>query len=98
MWCEVNRRTGVVTKIAPTRQFAQRHPLHPLMIVIGVLIAAATAKLDHGMWGIGGMMAFYPTYLTMLVAGRSTAALFSRIGVPRLVAQEHAYARVSVRR
>ena len=85
-------------KIAPARQFAQHHPLHPLMIIIGVVMVAATAKLGHGMWGIGGVLAFYPTYLTMLVAGRSTAALFSRIGVPRLVAQEHAYARVSVRR
>jgi hypothetical protein len=80
------------------RHLAQHHPLHPLMIVIGVVIVAATAKLGHGMWGIGGMLAFYPTYLTMLVAGRSAAALFSRISIPQLVAQERAYARVSVRR
>jgi hypothetical protein len=87
----------VTKKIAPMRQLAQHHPLHPLMIVIGVLIVAAAAKLGHSTWGVAGMFAFYPTYLTMLVAGRSTAALLSLISVPRLVPQERAYARVSVR-
>ncbi len=85
-------------KIAPVRQLAQHHPLHPLMIIIGVVMVAATAKLGHGMWGIGGVLAFYPTYLTMLVAGRSAAALLSRISLPPLLAQERAYARVAVRR
>jgi hypothetical protein len=92
-----NRRTSVVTKkIAPMRQLAQHHPLHPLMIVIGVLIVAATGKLGHGMWGIGGMFAFYPTYLAMLVAGRSASALLARLSLPPLAAQERAYARVRV--
>ena len=68
------------------------------MIVISVLIVAATGKLGHGMWGIGGMLAFYPTYLAMLVAGRGAAALLARISIPRLLAQEPAYARISVRR
>jgi hypothetical protein len=88
----------VTKKIAPTRQLAQHHPLHPLMIVIGVVMVAVTAKLGHGVWGIGGIFAFYPAYLTMLVAGRSAAALLSRISVPPLLAQERAYARVAVRR
>jgi hypothetical protein len=87
----------VTKKIAPMRHLAHQHPLHPLMIVVGLLIVAATAKLGHATWGIGGMFALYPIYLAMLVAGRSTAALLSRISVPRLVAQEPAYARVSVR-
>jgi hypothetical protein len=87
----------VTKKIVPMRQLAQQHPLHPLMIVIGLLIVAATAKLGHGTWGIGGMLAFYPTYLAMLVTGRNSAALLPRISVPRLVAQEPAYARVCAR-
>ena len=42
------RRTSVVTKkIAPMSQLAQRHPLHPLMVVIGVLIVALTVKIGH---------------------------------------------------
>jgi hypothetical protein len=85
----------VIKKIVPMRQLAQHHPLHPLMVVIGVLIATATAKLGHGMWGIGAMLAFYPAYLTMLGAGRRAAALLSRISVPQLLAQERAYAKVS---
>jgi hypothetical protein len=83
----------VTKKIAPMQQLAQHHPLHPLMIVIGVLIVAATAKLGHAMWGIGGTLAFYPTYLAMLAAGKSAAALLSRISVASLLAQERAYAR-----
>ena len=84
-------------KIAPMRQLAQHHPLHPLMIVIGVLIAAATAKLGHGMWGVGGLLAFYPTYLIMLAAGPRAAAVLARISVPPLPAPEPAYARISIR-
>src|SRR6266849_3313094 len=86
-----NRRISVVTKnIAPMRQLAQHNPRHPLMVVIAVLILAVTAKLGHGTWGIGGMLAFYPTYLTMLGARRSAAQLLSRISVPQLLAQDRA--------
>jgi hypothetical protein len=88
----------VTERKAPMRQLAQHHPLHPLMVVIGALIVAAMAKLGHGMWGIGGMLALYPTYLTMLAVGRSAAASLLRISVPQLVAQERAYASASVRR
>jgi hypothetical protein len=88
----------VIKKIAPVRQLAQHHPLHALMIVIGVLLAAVTAKLGHEMWGIGGMLAFYPTYLAILGVGRSAAAVLARISVPQLPARERAYARIAVRR
>jgi hypothetical protein len=88
----------VTKKIAPMRQLAQHNPLHPLMIVIGVVMVAATAKLGHGMWGIGGLLAFYPTYLAMLAAGRSAAALLSRLSVPPLLGRKPAYARISVAR
>ena len=84
-------------KLAPMRQLAQHHPLHPLMIVIGVLMVAATAKLGHGMWGIGALFAFYPAYLAMLVAGQRAAALLSGISIPQLFAPDFAYARISVR-
>jgi len=84
-----------VTKtIAPVRQLAQSHPLHPLMIVIGLLVAAGTAKLGHAMWGIEGMLAFYPTYLVMRAAGRA-AGLLSSIRLPQSLAPEQAFARVS---
>ena len=90
---------SVVTKnIAPMRKLAQHHPIHPLMIVLGVLMVALTAKLGHGMWGIDGMLAFYPTYLIMLVAGRRAATVLSGISAPQLRAQEPAYAGISVRR
>jgi hypothetical protein len=45
------------------------------MLIVGVLLAAATAKLGHAMWGTGGMLAFYPVYLAMLGIGRRAAAL-----------------------
>jgi hypothetical protein len=44
------------------------------------------------------MLAFYPTYLAMLAAGRSAAALLSRISVPPLLGRKPAYARISVAR
>jgi len=73
------RRTSVVTKkIAPMSQLAQRHPLHPLMVVIGVLIVALTAKIGHGMWGVGAIFAFYPAYLIILIAGSRFAAVLDR--------------------
>jgi hypothetical protein len=91
-----NRRISVVTKtFKPMRQLARHHSLHPLMVVLGVVMVAATAKLGHGMWGIGGMLAFYPIYLAMLVAGRRAAALLSGISIPQLIGQEPVYARVS---
>jgi hypothetical protein len=94
-----NGGISVVTKnIAPMSQLARRYPLHPLMIVIGVLIVASTAKIGHGMWGVDGMLAFYPAYLIMLIGGRRVAAALSRMSAPQLFAQEPAYARVPARR
>ena len=80
-------------KIAPMSQLAQRHPLHPLMVVIGVLIVALTAKIGHGLWGVDGIFAFYPAYLIMLIAGSRLAAVLSRRGAESL-----AQARIPVRR
>ena len=40
-------------KIAPMSQLAERHPLHPLMIVIGVLIVALSADIGPGVPGAG---------------------------------------------
>ena len=59
--------------IAALPKLAQRHPLHPAVVVLGILVIAATAKLGHGMWGISGLLAFYPAYLAMLAARRSAA-------------------------
>ena len=83
--------------IASVRQLAQSNPLHPLMIVIGLLLVAATAKLGHAMWGIEGMLAFYPTYLITRAAGRA-AGLLPRIRLPQLFAPEQVFARLSARR
>ena len=94
-----NEGISVGTKnIAPMRKLAQHHPIHPLAIVPGVLIVASTAKIGHGMWGVDGMLAFYPAYLIMLIAGRRVAAALSRMSAPQLLAQEPAYARISARR
>ena len=38
------------------------------------------------------MLAFFPAYLIMLIAGRRVAAALSRMSAPRLLAQEPAYA------
>jgi hypothetical protein len=83
----------VTKKIAPMSQLAQRHPLHPLMVVVGVLIVALTAKIGHGMWGVDGIFAFYPAYLIMLIAGGRLAAALSRRSAGSLV-----QARIPVRR
>jgi hypothetical protein len=82
----------VTKKIAPMSQLAQRHPLHPLMVVIGVMIVALTAKIGHGMWGVDGIFAFYPAYL-MLIAGSRLATVLSRRSTGPL-----APARIPVRR
>ena len=80
------------------RQVARYNPLHPLMIVIGIVLVAATAKLGHAMWGIGGMLVFYPAYLGMLLAGQRAAALLSRlIVVPQVLGQSPAYASLYIR-
>jgi hypothetical protein len=83
----------VTKKIAPMSQLAQRHPLHPLMVVIGVLIVALTAKVGHGMWGVDGIFTFYPAYLIVLIASSRLAAALSRRGAGSL-----AQARILVRR
>jgi hypothetical protein len=83
----------VTKKIAPMSQLAQRHPLHPLMVVIGMLIVALTAKVGHGMWGVDGIFAFYPAYLFILIAGSRLAAMLSRRSTGSL-----AQARIPVRR
>jgi hypothetical protein len=89
---------SVVTKqIAPMQQIARQHPLHPLMIVIGVLILAGTAKLGHAMCGIGGLFAFYPTYLAIVVAGRNAASLLSRVAILPPLVRQRAYATISFR-
>ena len=80
-------------KIAPMSQLAQRYPLHPLMVVIGMLIVALTARVGHGMWGIDGIFAFYPAYLIVLIAGSRLAAALSRRGAESL-----AQATIPVRR
>jgi len=84
----------VTRNIAQFSALARRHPLHPVMPIVGVLLAAVTAKLGHAMWGTGGMLAFYPVYLAMLGIGRNAAALVRRISVSEWPAQEHAYARI----
>jgi hypothetical protein len=50
------------------------------------------------MWGIGGMLVFYPAYLGMLLAGQRAAALLSRlIVVPQVLGQSPAYASLYIR-
>ena len=85
-------------KIAPLTELAQNNPLHPLMLVVGVLLAAAMAKLGHAMLGTGGMLAFYPTYLAWLGIGRSAAGLVARLSLSLRAIDQHAYARIPVRR
>ena len=80
-------------RIRRVRLVARLNPLHPLMIVMGIVLVAVTAKLGHGMWGIGGMLAFYPTYLAMLIVGARAGALLSRmIIVPQVLGQPPVYA------
>jgi hypothetical protein len=82
------------------QKLARHDPLHPAMVVTGILIVAGTAKLGHGMWGVGGLLAFYPIYLAMLIAGRTAAAALARFGLLLLSALQPAcrYAVVRVRR
>ncbi len=81
--------------IAAFPKLARHHPLHPAIVVAGILIVAATAKLGHGIWGIGGLIAFYPTYLATLVACRSAAAALSELSS---IAARRAYVRAPVGR
>ena len=63
----------MTTNIVPFSELARKNPLHPLMLIVGVLLAAVTAKLGHAMWGTGGTLALYPAYLAMLQIGRWAA-------------------------
>jgi hypothetical protein len=74
----------VKQRIVAIRQFTQHHPLHPVMIVFGILRAAAAAKSGHAIWAVGGMLSFYPIYLGTFVAARNGAALLARIDRLRL--------------
>jgi hypothetical protein len=65
---------AVTTNVAPFSELAQKNPLHPLMLIVGILLAGVTAKLGHAMWGTGGVLALYPAYLAMLQVGRWAAA------------------------
>ena len=71
-------------RIVAIRQFTEHHPLHPMMIVFEILIAAAAAKSGHAIWAVGGMLSFYPVYLMTFVAARNGAALLARIDRSRL--------------
>jgi hypothetical protein len=80
-----HRRINVVKqRIMAIRQFTEHHPLHPVMIVFGILLAAGAAKSGHAMWAVGGMLAFYPIYLMSFVTARNGAALLARIDRLRL--------------
>jgi hypothetical protein len=46
--------------VVAIRQIAQHHSLNPLMIVFGILVAAAAAKSGHAMWAVGGMPFILP--------------------------------------
>ena len=85
-------------KIAPFRKLARKNPLPPLMLVVGVLLAAAMAKLGHAILGTGGMLAFYPTYLAWLGIGRSAAGLLARLNLPLRPRHQLACAGIPVRR
>jgi hypothetical protein len=74
----------VKQRIVAIRQFTQDHPLHPVMIVLGILVAAAAAKSGHAIWAVGGMLSFYPVYLMTFVAARNASALLARIDRSRL--------------
>jgi hypothetical protein len=83
----------VTRRIRRVQLVARLNPLHPLMIVMGIVLMAVTAKLGHGMWGVGGMLAFYPTYLAMLIAGaRARALLVRMIIVPQVLGQPPVHA------
>jgi len=69
-------------RVAPMWQIAERHPLHPLMVVVGVLMVALAAKIGHGMWGIDAMLVFYPAYLLAQVAGQRVAAVLCASAAP----------------
>jgi hypothetical protein len=62
------------------------------MVVVGIVLVAATAKLGHGIWGIGGMLVLYPAYLGMLLAGQRVAAALSRVSIPQLFGFSPVYA------
>jgi hypothetical protein len=49
------------------------------------------------MWGISGLLAFYPAYLAMLATHRSAALALSRLGLAPL-GSARAYERVPVPR
>jgi hypothetical protein len=70
-------------RIAAIKELAREHPLPPLVLVLGVLLAAVMAKFDHPGWAAAGMLAFYPLYLGVLALGRTEPRVHARIGVGR---------------
>jgi hypothetical protein len=87
----------VTQSIAALPTLARHHPLHPAVVVLGILVIAGTAKLGHGMWGISGLLVFYPAYLAMLATHRSAALALSRAGLAPF-GSARAYERVPVPR
>jgi hypothetical protein len=62
-------------QVAPMWKIAERHPLHPLMVILGVLMVALTAKTGHGLWGIDAMLVFCPAYLLAQVVSQRVVAV-----------------------
>ena len=53
------------------KQFMNDHPLQAPVVLASVMLAAFGAKLGLGLWAVGGLVCFYPSYLALLVAGRA---------------------------
>jgi hypothetical protein len=80
------------------RKLARRRPLHPLMIVIGLLLVAGTAKLGHAMWGVGGIVSFYPAYVGILLASRQLTGFLSQLSFPQPILPQLAVCRAGAPR
>ena len=60
------------------KQFMNDHPLQAPVVLASVMLAAFGAKLGLGLWAIGGLVCFYPSYLALLVAGRGAGTQLAR--------------------
>jgi hypothetical protein len=74
-------------------KLARLYPLHPALVVAGILVVAASAKLGHELSGITLLLAFYPAYVAVLAVRNSAAPALARLGLSRF-GPGHVHARV----
>jgi hypothetical protein len=66
------------TCVGSIKRFMDDHSLQAPLVLAAVMLAALGAKLGLGLWAVGGLVSFYPIYLTALVAGRGAVTQLAR--------------------